>query len=120
MPEIEKSVPAWLEQERNKWRRFELTSENKAQVDELNAILTRHNLSRRELAVITETLQLRPEFTLDDFRAEQDLPALSDRERLIQALLDFTEQTVKGNGLLESNVKALPSVAAILAGLLAE
>ena len=97
-----------------------MTATDKAQVDELNSVLKRRNLSRRELAVIVASLRIRPEFTLDDFRAEQDLSAPSDRERLIQALLEFTEQTVKGNGLLESNVNALPGVAAVLAGLLAE
>lgn len=114
------NVPVWLKAEREKWRRFELTSEDKSQVDELNDILTQHDLTRRELAVILASLRIRPEFTLDDFHADKDLSASSDRERLIQALLEFTEQTVKSVGLLESNIQALPGVVAVLAGLLAE
>ena len=113
-------IPDWLKAERNKWRPFELTCEDKSQVGELNDILTRHDLTRRELAVILASLRIRPEFTLDDFHADKDLSASSDRERLIQALLEFTEQTVKSGGLLESNIQALPGVVAVLAGLLAE
>lgn len=120
MPEMEKPVPAWLEQERSKWRRFELTSEDKTQVDELNAIINRYKLSRRELAVIVETLQVRPEFTLDDFRSEEDTETHNVRKRLTFALLDFVERAAKGGALLESDVQALPGVAAVLAGLLAE
>lgn len=63
------NVPAWLKTEREKWRRFELTSEDKSQVDELNDILTRHDLTRRELAVILASLRVCPEFTLADFRS---------------------------------------------------
>ena len=62
------NVPAWLKAERDKWRRFELTSEDKSQVGELNDILTRHDLTRRELAVILACLRVRPEFSLADFR----------------------------------------------------
>lgn len=114
------NVPAWLKAERDKWRRFELTATDRAQIDELNAVLAKFDLTRRELAVIVASLRLHPDFTLDDFHADKDLLAPDNRERLIKALLDFTEQTVKGGGLLESNVQALPGVVTVLAGLLAE
>ena len=67
MPENNKPVPAWLERKRNAWRRFELTSEDIAQIALMEAILERHNLSRFELAVIVATLRVRPEFSFADF-----------------------------------------------------
>ena len=70
-------IPAWLELERGKWRRFELTAEDFTQIAELNAIIERHGLSRRELAVITASLRIRPEFTLADFSPNQSEANLS-------------------------------------------
>lgn len=62
-----KTAPDWLDQERSKWLRFELTTNNPAQVKELDAVLERAHLSRRELAVIVASLRVRPEFALKDF-----------------------------------------------------
>ena len=44
------------------WRRFDLITDNQEQIDELNRILDQHKLTRHELAVITQSLRLRPEF----------------------------------------------------------
>ena len=74
----QQSNSAWLEQEREKWRRFELTATDRAQIDELNAVLAKSCLTRRELAVIVASLRLRPGFTLDDFRRPYHMSA--DRE----------------------------------------
>ena len=71
------NIPAWLKAEREKWRRFELTAEDFTQIAELNAIIERHGLSRRELAVITASLRLRPEFTFADFSPNQSAANLS-------------------------------------------
>ena len=67
MAEDEKSAPAWLEQERRKWRRFELMTDDRSQVEELNAVLDKARLTRRELAVIVASLRVRPGFGLKDF-----------------------------------------------------
>lgn len=77
-------IPDWLKAERNKWRRFELTATDRAQIDELNAVLAKFDLTRRELAVIVASLRLHPDFTLDDFHADKDLLAPDNRERLIK------------------------------------
>ena len=66
------SNSAWLEQARARWRRFELTATDIGQVGELNRIIKGHGLTRRDLAVITASLRLRPEFTLDDFSPNLD------------------------------------------------
>ena len=47
--------------------RFELTTNDKPQLAELNISLKRHCISWRELAVIVKSIRVRPEFTLDDF-----------------------------------------------------
>ena len=47
--------------------RFELTTDDKAQLAELSAALKRHSISWRELALIVKSIRVRPEFTLDDF-----------------------------------------------------
>jgi len=65
--EDKKSAPAWLEQERRKWRRFELVTDDRSQVEELNAVLDKARLTRRELAVIVASLRVRPGFALKDF-----------------------------------------------------
>lgn len=49
------------------WRRFELQPSEKTKLTELEEIVRRHNLSRRELAVIILTLRVRPGFGLKDF-----------------------------------------------------
>ena len=67
MAEDKKSAPAWLEQERRKWRRFELVTDDRSQVEELNAVLDKVRLTRRELAVIVASLRVRPGFALKDF-----------------------------------------------------
>lgn len=67
MAEDKKSAPAWLEQERRKWRRFELVTDDRSQVEELNAVLDEARLTRRELAVIVASLRVRPGFGLKDF-----------------------------------------------------
>lgn len=61
------TVPAWLEQERSKWYRFELTATRPEQVYALNSILEKTKLSRYELAVIVASLRVRPGFSLEDF-----------------------------------------------------
>ena len=48
-------------------QRFELTTDDKSQLAELNSALKRHCISWRELAIIVKSLRVRPEFTLDDF-----------------------------------------------------
>lgn len=67
MAEDKKSAPAWLEQERRKWRRFELVTDDRSQVEELNAVLDEAHLTRRGLAVIVASLRVRPGFGLKDF-----------------------------------------------------
>ena len=62
-----KSTPAWLEQERRKWLRFELVTDDRSQIEELNAVLAKARLTRRELAVIVASLRVRPGFVLKDF-----------------------------------------------------
>ncbi len=54
-------------QELQKWRRFEVVTQNCAQINELNGVLARHQLTRWELAVILATLRIRSEFPLKDF-----------------------------------------------------
>ncbi len=50
------------------WRRFELCfNEGSPEQQELYALLDRHVLSRRELALLTLGLRVRPEFSLQDF-----------------------------------------------------
>ena len=65
-------APDWLKAEQEKWRRFELTVTSKEQVDELNVVLENGNFTRRELALIVTSLQLRPGFSLDDFTEKAD------------------------------------------------
>lgn len=65
--EENKTAPDSINREQNIWRRFEATTEDKSQIQELEAILDRVNLTRRELAVIVATLRVRPEFSLADF-----------------------------------------------------
>ena len=67
MPEGQNAASTYLEQERQKWRRFELLTEDPAQVAEFQAVVDRHHLTRRELAVITATLRVRSEFALANF-----------------------------------------------------
>lgn len=68
VPQKEKdAVPAWLEQERTKWLRFELVATDRGQIEMLNVILDRVALTRHELAVIVASLRVRPGFSLDDF-----------------------------------------------------
>ena len=67
MAEEKKTAPAWLEQERRKWLRFELVTDDRGQIAELNAALDRARLTRRELAVIVASLRVRPGFELKDF-----------------------------------------------------
>lgn len=61
------NTPSWLVKEQEKWRRFELTTSNAAQVYALNSLLDRLNLSRFELALLLTSLRVRPEFGLEDF-----------------------------------------------------
>lgn len=61
------TAPAWLEQERRKWLRFELVTDDQIQIAELNAVLDKARLTRRELAVIVASLRVRPGFVLKDF-----------------------------------------------------
>lgn len=61
------AAPAWLERERAKWLRFELVATDRLQIELLNAILDKTNLTRYELAVIVASLRVRPGFSLDDF-----------------------------------------------------
>lgn len=68
MPGQKEAAPALSEQERRKWRRFELITEDRALAEELDAILDRTRLTRRELAVILLSLRVRPEFSLEDFK----------------------------------------------------
>ena len=56
--------------EMKEWRRFELKTDEEWQVKELEDIFARHNLTRRELAIIVETIQLRDGFTLADIQVE--------------------------------------------------
>lgn len=58
---LSRQAEGWL------WRRFELRTTDSEQINELKAVLQRHKLTRRELAVIVETLRVRPEFALKDF-----------------------------------------------------
>lgn len=67
MPDDKRTAPAWLEQERSKWRRFELVTEDRDQITELNAVLDKARLTRRDLAVIVASLRVRPGFGLKDF-----------------------------------------------------
>lgn len=67
MAEEKKTAPAWLEQEQRKWRRFELATDDRSQIAELNAVLDKAHLTRRELAVIVASLRVRPGFELKDF-----------------------------------------------------
>lgn len=68
MPQKEKdAVPAWLEQERMKWLRFELITTDRKQIEMLNEILDRASLTRYELAVIVASLRVRSGFSLGDF-----------------------------------------------------
>ena len=67
MAEEKKTAPAWLEQERRKWLRFELVTDDRGQIAELNAALDRARLTRRELAVIVASLRVRSGFELKDF-----------------------------------------------------
>lgn len=50
------------------FRRFELIEKDPARIEELEAILSRAELSRYELALIVTALRVRPEYCLDDFR----------------------------------------------------
>lgn len=68
MDKQKEAAPALSEQERQKWRRFELITEDRALAEELEAILDRTRLTRRELAVILLSLRVRPEFSLGDFK----------------------------------------------------
>lgn len=61
------TAPAWLEQERSKWRRFELVATDPDQIYALNKIMEAKKLTRYELAVIVASLRVRPGFSLSDF-----------------------------------------------------
>ena len=67
MAEDKKSAPAWLEQERRKWLRFELVTDDQRQIEELNSVLNKAHLTRQELAVIVASLRVLPGFALKDF-----------------------------------------------------
>lgn len=60
------SAPGKLNQERE-WRRFELITDDPAQIIALNAILDKYDIAREELAVIVLSLRVRPGFDLKDF-----------------------------------------------------
>lgn len=49
------------------WRRFELLTETKAEEERLERVLTEHDLSRQDLAVILFGLRVRPGFLKEDF-----------------------------------------------------
>lgn len=61
------TAPAWLEQEREKWRRFELVATDPSQIYALNKIMEAKKLTRYELAVIVSSLRVRHGFSLADF-----------------------------------------------------
>ena len=50
-----------------KWYRFELLTESEAERERLERIIKRHNLSRRDLAIILLGLRVRPEFGKEHF-----------------------------------------------------
>lgn len=56
-----------VEQERQKWMRFELITDDAAQVKEFQDVMKRIKPTRRELAVIVASLRVRPGFSLEDF-----------------------------------------------------
>ena len=49
------------------WRRFELTTQNNEEKEELERVLEEKHLSRRELAIILFSLRVRPGFSRKDF-----------------------------------------------------
>lgn len=49
------------------WHRFELTTSDPKQIEDLEQLLFRLNLKRSELALIVLSLRVRPEFALRDF-----------------------------------------------------
>lgn len=50
-----------------KWYRFELLTESEAERERLEKVLKKHNLSRRDLAIILFGLRVRPEFGKEHF-----------------------------------------------------
>lgn len=50
-----------------KWMRFKLMTKDQTQISELETLLSKLKLTRRELALIVLSLRVRPEFSLKDF-----------------------------------------------------
>lgn len=65
--EDKKTTPRAQDQGRYMWRRFELAIEDPAQISELETLLDKLRLTRRELALIVLGLRVRPGFSLQDF-----------------------------------------------------
>ena len=48
------------------WQRFEYTTADQRQINELHEIVEKYGLTQRDLAVITRTIRLRPSNSLDE------------------------------------------------------